>query len=45
MQKVVTAVGKAGFRAMRNGILTSDDLTPDFVINAAAVACVVQATK
>jgi hypothetical protein len=30
---------------MKNGILTSDDLTPDFLINAAAVAAVAQAKK
>jgi hypothetical protein len=30
---------------MKNGILDSDQLTPGFLINAAAVACVAQAEK
>jgi hypothetical protein len=41
----LVAVSKPAFRAMRNGILTSDDLTPGFLIRAAAVACVARATK
>jgi hypothetical protein len=45
LRSLVVAVSKAGFRAMKNGILESDQLTPDFLINAAAVACVANATK
>jgi hypothetical protein len=30
---------------MKNGILTSDDLTPDFLIVAASAACVANAAK
>ena len=45
LRKLLVAVGKSAFKAMTNGILTSDDLTPDFLINAAAVACVAKATK
>ena len=30
---------------MKNGSLDSDDLTPDFLISAAAVACVAQARR
>ena len=45
LRRLVVAVSKSAFRAMQNGILESDDLTPDFLINAAAVACVAKATK
>ena len=45
MRKLVVAVGKAGFTAMKNGIISSDDLTPDFLITAAACACVVDASS
>jgi len=45
LRHLVCGVGNAAFRAMKNGILTSDDLTPDFLIRAAAVAYVSRATK
>jgi hypothetical protein len=45
LRKLVVAVSKGAFRAMKNGILDSDQLTPGFLINAAAVACVAQAEK
>jgi hypothetical protein len=45
LRKLIAAAGKCAFRAMRNGILSSDDLTPDFLARVAAVACVSQATK
>jgi len=40
MRRLVVAVAKAGFKAMKNGIISSDDLTPDFLITAAACAAV-----
>jgi hypothetical protein len=45
LRHLIVGVGKPAFKAMKNGILDSDDLTPDFLICAAAVACVAQATK
>ena len=45
LQRLVVSVGKPAFRAMANGIINSDDLTPDFLIRAAAIACVAKATK
>ncbi len=45
MKDLVIACAKAGFKAMKNGIITSDDLTPAFLANAAAMACVAKATK
>jgi hypothetical protein len=45
LRHLLVGVGKPAFKAMKNGIIDSDDLTPDFLINAAAVACVAQATK
>jgi hypothetical protein len=45
LRRLVVSVSKPAFKAMTNGILESDDLTPDFLIRAAAVACVAQAAK
>lgn len=45
LRMLVVGVSKGAFRAMKNGILDSDQLTPDFLITAAAVACVAKATK
>jgi hypothetical protein len=43
--RLITAVAKGAFKAMKNGIITSDDLTPDFLINAAAVAAIGRAKR
>ena len=43
MRLLLTGVAQRAFKAMKNGILESSDLTPDFLINAAAVAAVAQA--
>ena len=45
LRKLVTGVAQRAFKAMKNGILTSDQLTPDLLINAAAVAAIARATK
>ncbi len=45
MRCLVVAVGRSGFKAMKNGIITSDQFTADFVIAAAAASCVANATK
>jgi hypothetical protein len=45
MQDLVILVAKASFKAMKNGIINSSDLTADFVIVAAAAQCVAKATK
>jgi hypothetical protein len=45
LRRLVVSVSKPAFKAMTNGILSSDQLTPDFLIRAAAVACVARATK
>jgi hypothetical protein len=45
LRTLVVSVAKPAFRAMKNGILESDQLTPDFLITAAAAACVAKATK
>jgi hypothetical protein len=44
-RKLLSASGKAAFKAMKNGILESNDLTPDFLARCAAVACIANATK
>ena len=45
MKDLVILVAKAGFKAMKNGIITSDEFTPGFLANAAAMASVARATK
>lgn len=45
LRKLVVSVAKPALKAMKNGILDSDQITPDFLITAAAAACVANATK
>lgn len=45
LRKLVVSVAKPALKAMKNGILTSDQLTAEFLIVAAAAACVSRATK
>jgi len=43
--KLIGLAGKSAFKAMKNGILDSDDLTPELLSSVAAVYCVANATK
>ena len=45
MRHLIAAVGKAAFKAMKNGIIASDDITPDFLVKATAALVVATATK
>ena len=45
LRKLLVSVAKPGFKAMKNGIITSDQLTPEFLAVAASAVCVANATK
>jgi len=45
LRHLVVGVSKNAFKAMRNGIIDSDKLTPEFLAVASAAQCVATATK